>query len=68
MSHWIPIPDTVIDFDPRQLKFLRDLVEKEKEACRVSLRATGRWTERLEQHVDLLLSGSEKLGGCMGSP
>jgi len=51
----------MIGFNERELRLLRDLVKEEVEAARRSLRATGRWTERLEQHVSLLADLSEKL-------
>ena len=55
------IPDTTISLNSRELELLRYLVDQEKEAVRTSLRATGRWTERLEQHVGLLADVVKKL-------
>lgn len=58
------ISDATISFNWQEVNLLRKLVEKEKEACRVSLRAVGHWTKRLEKHVTLLLSVAEKLEGA----
>ena len=61
MSH-LQIPDKQISLNPRELQLLRDLLDEAEKAARRSLRAAGRWTERLEQHVELLADISEKLG------
>ena len=56
-----PIPDRLIGFNSQELKLLREMVEKEKQVCRKSLLAMGRWSDRLEQHVDILLSIEDKI-------
>lgn len=58
-----PIPDRLIGFNSRELEVLLEMVEKEKKVCRRSLLATGRWSDRFEQHVDILLSIEDKIKG-----
>lgn len=48
----------------QEKNLLRELVEQDIEALNVSLRAIGRWTERLEQRCALLGSIQAKLEGA----
>ena len=56
-----PISNKVISLNSQEIKFLCNLLEKEKKVCRRSLLSMGRWTDRLEKHVKILQGLVDKI-------
>jgi len=55
------VPNKLISLSSQEIKLLLELVDKEEKVCRRSFLAIGRWTERLVQHVNLVMDLAEKL-------
>lgn len=55
------IPNATIILNSQELRLLAELLEKEERVCRRSLLAMGRWTDRLENYVNILQGLTEKV-------